>query len=214
MERGVYLRGDAGTKAPVRRQRLHPPAQAHHLAHREAGRVGPLVRHQSEVCDARRYTPHSISSRCITQLASMLLSDVVGLCATRLAKSVVWYSVREHGSWGVSGLGMAVAGQSSLALLGLISLVSPPPVPSSLRARRFMLGLPDTSPVNLGVKFPDSNADAVDLLSKMLILDPNRRITVEQALEHPYLSSLHDATLEPLAESHVDWKCIEAVSPA
>lgn len=87
-----------------------------------------------------------------------------------------------------------------------------PPSTFSLRARRFMLGLPDTSPVNLGVKFPDSNADAVDLLSKMLILDPNRRITVEQALEHPYLTSLHDATLEPLAESHVDWKCIEAVS--
>ncbi|CAN0478676.1 unnamed protein product, partial [Ectocarpus sp. 12 AP-2014] len=69
-----------------------------------------------------------------------------------------------------------------------------------------MLGLPDTSPVNLGIKFPDANADAVDLLSKMLILDPNRRISVEQALEHPYLSSLHDAALEPLAESHVDWQ--------
>lgn len=75
-----------------------------------------------------------------------------------------------------------------------------------------MLGLPDTSPVNLGVKFPDANADAVDLLSKMLILDPNRRMTVEQALEHPYLASLHDTALEPLAESQVDWKCIEAVS--
>lgn len=75
-----------------------------------------------------------------------------------------------------------------------------------------MLGLPDTPPVNLGVKFPDANADAVDLLSKMLILDPNRRISVEKALEHPYLSSLHDVALEPLAESHVDWKCIEAVS--
>lgn len=79
------------------------------------------------------------------------------------------------------------------------------------RARRFMLGLPDTAPVNLKVKFPDANADAVDLLSKMLILDPNRRISVEQALEHPYLASLHDVALEPLAESHVDWKCIEAV---
>lgn len=75
-----------------------------------------------------------------------------------------------------------------------------------------MLGLPDTAPVNLKVKFPDANADAVDLLSKMLILDPNRRISVEQALEHPYLASLHDVALEPLAESHVDWKCIEAVS--
>lgn len=75
-----------------------------------------------------------------------------------------------------------------------------------------MLGLPDTAPVNLTVKFPDANADAVDLLSKMLILDPKGRISVDQALEHPYLASLHDVALEPLAESHVDWKCIEAVS--
>eukprot|EP00903_Cladosiphon_okamuranus_P012703 g11877.t1 len=79
------------------------------------------------------------------------------------------------------------------------------------RARRFMLGLPETAPVNLKVKFPDANADAVDLLSKMLILDPNKRISVEQALEHPYLASLHDVALEPLAEKHVDWQCIEAV---
>ena len=77
---------------------------------------------------------------------------------------------------------------------------------------RFMLALQDTKPVNLGVKFPDANDDAISLLSKMLILDPARRITVDQALEHPYLASLHDAALEPLAESHVDWKCIEAVS--
>lgn len=75
-----------------------------------------------------------------------------------------------------------------------------------------MLGLADTAPVNLGVKFPDANADAIGLLSKMLILDPARRMTVDQALEHPYLASLHDTALEPLAESHVDWQCIEAVS--
>ena len=75
-----------------------------------------------------------------------------------------------------------------------------------------MLALPDTKPVNLGMKFPDANADAIGLLSKMLTLDPARRITVDQALEHPYLSSLHDPALEPLAESHVDWQCIEAVS--
>lgn len=76
-----------------------------------------------------------------------------------------------------------------------------------------MLGLPETPPAaNLGVKFPDANPDAVDLLSKMLVLDPNRRISVEQALEHPYLTSLHDKALEPVAESHVDLKPIERVS--
>lgn len=75
-----------------------------------------------------------------------------------------------------------------------------------------MLGLPDSPPVILGKKFPEANEDAVALLSKMLILDPARRITVEQALEHPYLASLHDVNMEPLADTHVDWKCIEAVS--
>ncbi|CAM9116204.1 unnamed protein product [Ectocarpus sp. 13 AM-2016] len=109
------------------------------------------------------------------------------------------------------------AGNDYIHQLKLITSLIGKPTESDIwfvtnpRARRFMLGLPDTSPVNLGVKFPDANADAVDLLSKMLILDPNRRISVEQALEHPYLSSLHDAALEPLAESHVDWQCIEAV---
>lgn len=76
-----------------------------------------------------------------------------------------------------------------------------------------MLGLPATPPVDLGVKFPDANPDAVDLLSKMLVLNPHRRISVEQALEHPYLVSLHDAALEPTAESHVDFRSIERVSP-
>lgn len=75
-----------------------------------------------------------------------------------------------------------------------------------------MLGLPETPPVNLGMKFPDATPDAVDLLSKMLVLDPHKRISVEQALEHPYLASLHDEELEPIAESHVNLKSIERVS--
>lgn len=31
----------------------------------------------------------------------------------------------------------------------------------------------------------------MDLLKKMLKLDPNQRITIEQALDHPFLESLH-----------------------
>lgn len=33
---------------------------------------------------------------------------------------------------------------------------------------------------------------ALDLLKKMLILDPKTRIKVKNALEHPYLEDLHD----------------------
>mmetsp|Transcript_70294 Transcript_70294/g.161267 ORF Transcript_70294/g.161267 Transcript_70294/m.161267 type:complete len:490 (-) Transcript_70294:141-1610(-) len=77
------------------------------------------------------------------------------------------------------------------------------------RAKRFMLGLPPTPRVDLSTKFPDANADALDLLSKMLILDPSKRINVNECLEHPYLASLHDETLEPTADTNVEWDDIE-----
>lgn len=35
----------------------------------------------------------------------------------------------------------------------------------------------------------------------MLAFDPAKRCTVEQALEHPYLASLHDPEEEPVANS-------------
>lgn len=42
-----------------------------------------------------------------------------------------------------------------------------------------------------------SSPVAVDLLEKMLQLDPNDRITCEQALEHKYFESFHDKDDEP-----------------
>lgn len=45
--------------------------------------------------------------------------------------------------------------------------------------------------------FPNANPDALDLLDKMLTFDPSSRISVEQALEHPYLHIWHDASDEP-----------------
>jgi serine/threonine protein kinase len=41
---------------------------------------------------------------------------------------------------------------------------------------------------------------AVDLLKKMLTFDPKKRITVDDALEHPYLSALHCPEDEPTTE--------------
>jgi p38 MAP kinase len=39
--------------------------------------------------------------------------------------------------------------------------------------------------------------EAVDLLDKMLQLDPNERITCEEALKHPFLRTFHDPEDEP-----------------
>lgn len=47
--------------------------------------------------------------------------------------------------------------------------------------------------------FKGANPLAVDLLSLMLELDSDKRITAEQALAHPYLSQYADPSDEPVA---------------
>ena len=39
--------------------------------------------------------------------------------------------------------------------------------------------------------FGFADDQAIDLLKKLLIFDPDKRITVNQALSHPYLADLH-----------------------
>jgi len=41
------------------------------------------------------------------------------------------------------------------------------------------------------------NPDAIDLLEKMLEFDPVKRITIQGALDHPYMSKLHQEDDEP-----------------
>lgn len=48
--------------------------------------------------------------------------------------------------------------------------------------------------------FQGANENAIDLLQKMLVYDPEDRITVEQALAHPYLKQLHFPDDEPTTE--------------
>lgn len=46
---------------------------------------------------------------------------------------------------------------------------------------------------------------AIDLLDKLLNFDPEARITVEQALEHPYLEAYHDPKDEPAHSTTFDF---------
>ena len=70
---------------------------------------------------------------------------------------------------------------------------------SSPKAKAWIQSLPPAPPASLTTLFPGASAAALDLLSAMLVFDPRRRISVDAALAHPYLASLHDPALEPVA---------------
>lgn len=67
----------------------------------------------------------------------------------------------------------------------------------SENAKRLVQLLPQLPRQSLAEKFPHVHPSAIDICERMLTFDPNQRITVEEALNHPYLGSLHDETDEP-----------------
>lgn len=75
---------------------------------------------------------------------------------------------------------------------------------TSEKAKRYIRSLPKNERLDFHKLWPHANNTAVDLIDKMLVFDPTKRITVEEALEHPYLASLHDLSDEP--------KCQEAIN--
>ncbi|XP_073316014.1 mitogen-activated protein kinase homolog MMK1-like [Primulina huaijiensis] len=64
--------------------------------------------------------------------------------------------------------------------------------------KKYIRQLPPYQRQSFTEKFPHVSPLALDLVEKMLAFDPGRRITVENALEHPYLESLHDINDEPV----------------
>lgn len=54
---------------------------------------------------------------------------------------------------------------------------------------------------------------ALDLLERMLVFDPKKRITAGDALYHAYLEPYHDPEDEPVAAEVFDWSFNDADLP-
>ncbi|KAH1220481.1 Mitogen-activated protein kinase NTF6 [Glycine max] len=64
-------------------------------------------------------------------------------------------------------------------------------------AKKYVKQLPHVEKQSFAERFPDVSPLAIDLAEKMLVFDPSKRITVEEALNHPYMASLHEINEEP-----------------
>lgn len=52
-------------------------------------------------------------------------------------------------------------------------------------------------PKDVRAIFPQATRDAADLLKKLLVFDPEKRLTAAEALRHPYVANFHDPANEP-----------------
>jgi mitogen-activated protein kinase 1/3 len=96
-------------------------------------------------------------------------------------------------------------GTSTMNQLALITEVLGSPSAEDLRAcaspkaLAFMASLPARARPPADALFPGADPAAVDLAARMLTWDPDARIGVEEALEHPFLAQMHDPFDEPVA---------------
>ena len=58
---------------------------------------------------------------------------------------------------------------------------------TSERVRSYIGRLPHKSPVSFDTMYPKASKAAIELLSQLLILDPGKRVSVENALKKPFV---------------------------
>lgn len=96
-------------------------------------------------------------------------------------------------------------GKSTLNQLSVIVQIIGSPTESDLRgltnvkARRYMESLPHRDPIDWAQALRGATEEEIDLISKMICWDPTKRISVDEAVEHPYFAKLHDPFDEPIA---------------
>lgn len=59
-------------------------------------------------------------------------------------------------------------------------------------------GITIKRPITLQQLYPNASPDALDLLTKLLRFNPEKRLSAEEALRHPYLTQFHNPEEEPV----------------
>eukprot|EP00922_Rhytidocystis_sp_ex-Travisia-forbesii_P060333 GHVS01089438.1.p1 GENE.GHVS01089438.1~~GHVS01089438.1.p1 ORF type:complete len:459 (+),score=53.65 GHVS01089438.1:334-1710(+) len=71
-------------------------------------------------------------------------------------------------------------------------------------AKRYIRIFHPREGINLQHRFPAASSQSIDLLQKMLVFNPTRRVSIEDALSHPLFKDIRNIAMESTAKERVE----------
>ena len=77
---------------------------------------------------------------------------------------------------------------------------------SNSSAKNFVMELKNKPKIDFNKMFKYSNKNAINLLEKMIVFNPNKRISIEEALQHKYLQAISEGIENPIFSGTIDFE--------